>query len=189
MSVASDKLINIENYAMDEIWEKFIIPRNKDTYTHEELFSQYVPSVTIFEGVPLEKAYEFISDVHNLSAWTMSLRDPQPFKDDIYVAKEIASPTGKVYLRCIPDNNAHTIELRCNHTDPDDLWMVYKWMVVDANDVIGRPGSAFIWIVFIHEKVKDDPSLAMGYKYMYTAHSIEAGNLKSVLESRYNNNL
>lgn len=189
MCLNSDKLINIENYTMDEIWEKFIIPRNKDAYTHEELFSQYVPTVTIFEGVPLKESFEFISDIHNLSAWTMSLRDLQPFKDDIYVAKETASPTGKVYIRCISDENAHTIEFQCNHSDPDELWMVYKCTVMDANEVIGRPGSALIWIVFVHEKVKNDPSLAMGYKYMYTAHGIEAGNLKKILESRYNNNL
>ncbi len=78
-----------------------------------------------------------------------------------------------------------SISWQCNHSDPDDLWMVYKCMVVDANEVIGRPGSALIWIVFVHEKVKSDPSLVMGYKSMYTAHGIEAGNLKKILESRY----
>lgn len=185
MITMPDHLINVEKYTMAEIWERFIIPGSKDTYTHEELFSQYVPVITIFEGVPLAKAFEYISDIRNLGAWTMSLRDIQPFRGDIYVAREDASPTGKVYIRGISDAHAHTIEWQCNHSDPDDLWMVYKCMVVDANQVIGRPGSAFIWVVFVHEKVKSDPELAAGYKVMYRAHSIEAGNLKQILESRY----
>jgi hypothetical protein len=116
----------------------------------------------------------------------MSLRDPQPFKGDIYLAKEAASPTGKVYIRCIADEYAHTIEWQCNHSDAEDLWMIYKCMIVDGNQAIGRPCSAFIWVVFVHEKVKSDPSLVMGYKLMYTAHSIEAGNLKKILENLYN---
>lgn len=185
MSTALGELINVENYTMGEIWEKFIMPGTKDTYTHEELFSQSVPVITIFEGVPIEQAFAFIADIRNLSAWTMSLRDLKPFKGDIYVAREDASPTGKVYIRSISDEHAHTIEWQCNHSDPDDLWMVYKCMVVDANQVLGRPGSAFIWVVFVHEKVKSDPELAMGYKAMYRAHSIEAGNLKKILESRF----
>lgn len=189
MFIDSEKLINTENFSMDEIWEKFLIPRSKDSYTHEELFSQYIPVITIFEGVPIDKAFEFIADIHNLSAWTMSLRDPQPFRDDIYFAKEAASPTGKVYIRCIVDEKAHTIDWQCNHSDPEDLWMVYKCMLVDTEQTMGRPGSAFIWVVFVHEKVKEDPSLAMGYKLMYAAHSIEANNLKKILESIYNSNI
>lgn len=185
MSTVTEKLINVENYTMDEIWKKFITPGTKETYTHEELFSQAIPVITIFEGVPVEKAFAYIAEIRNLSAWTMSLRDLQPFRGDIYAAREDASPTGKVYIRSIADERTGTIEWQCNHSDPDDLWMVYKCMVVDANQVLGRPGSAFIWVVFVHEYVKSDPALAMGYKAMYTAHSIEAGNLKMILESRY----
>ncbi|HWH69314.1 MAG TPA: hypothetical protein VNT26_08000 [Candidatus Sulfotelmatobacter sp.] len=185
MVTATDKLINVENYAMDEIWQKFIVPGTKDTYTHEELFATAVPVITIFEGVPVDKAFAYLSDIQTLSDWTISLRELQPFRGDIYVAREDASPTGKVYIRVLANEQAHTIEWQCNHSDPDDLWMVYKCMVVDANQVLGRPGSAFIWVVFVHGKVQEDPALAAGYKMMYTAHSIEAGNLKKVLESRF----
>lgn len=189
MHIDSEKLINTENYSMDEIWEKFIIAGSKDFYTHEELFSQYIPVITIFEGVPIDKAFEFISDIRNLSAWTMALRDPQPYRDDIYLAREAASPTGKVYIRCIADEKSYTVEWQCNHNDPDDLWMVYKCMLVDTEQTMGHPGSALIWVVFVHEKVKEDPALAIGYKHMYSAHSIEANNLKKILESMYNCNI
>jgi hypothetical protein len=37
MFTDSEKLINIENYTLSEIWEKFLMPGNKDTYTDNSL--------------------------------------------------------------------------------------------------------------------------------------------------------
>lgn len=58
-------------------------------------------------------------------------------------------------------------------------------MLVDAEKAIGRKGTAFFWINFVHERVKKDPMLAMGFKMMYSAHKIEINNLKMILEERY----
>lgn len=182
-----EKLVTVENYSMRELWEKFIIPEAKDSYSHEELFSDFVPSMAIFEGVPLEAAFEFLSKTENLGLWTMSMRNVRHMRDDIYQGDEAATPTGKVFIRTLPDEAAKTIEWYAGHDNPEDLWIYYKGMLVDAEKAVGRKGTAFFWTNFVHERVKKDPMLAMGFKMMYSAHKIEINNLKIVLEERYGN--
>ncbi|CAN2040131.1 3-oxoacyl-(acyl-carrier-protein) synthase III [Candidatus Magnetomoraceae bacterium gMMP-15] len=182
-----DGLATVENYSMLELWEKFIIPGAKDTYSHDELFSDFVPSMAIFEGVPLEAVFDFLSKTENLAKWTMSMRNIRLLKDDIYQGDEAASPTGKVFVRTIAEKSSKIIEWNCSHNNPDDLWMIYKGMLVDAEKAVGRKGTAFFWSNFVHERVKNDPMLAMGFKMMYSAHKIEINNLKMILEDCYGN--
>ncbi|MBI5548869.1 MAG: 3-oxoacyl-ACP synthase III family protein [Deltaproteobacteria bacterium] len=180
-----DRLINIERYSMIELWEKHILPGTKDRYRQEELFSDFVPSMAVFEGVPLEAAYEFLSRSENMSLWTMSMRNVRPFRGDIYLADETATPTGKVYIQTLADPAAKTIGWNCGHADPEDLWIRYRGMLVDALPTLGRKGTAFFWTNFVHERVKQDRMLAMGFKAMYAAHKIEIENLKMILEDRF----
>ncbi len=180
-----DRLVNIERYSMIELWEKHILPGVKDRYRHEELFQDFVPSMAVFEGVALEDAYAFLSQSETMSLWTMSMRNVRPFKGDVYVADETATPTGKVFIQTVADPKARTIAWNCSHDNPDDLWIGYRGMLVDAQPTLGRKGTAFFWTNFVHERVRRDPMLAMGFKAMYAAHKIEIENLKMVLEDRF----
>jgi len=184
-SGAQAKLLTIENYTMEELWGRFIGPEVKETYTHDELFSDFVPSMAVFDGVPIEDAFAFLSRSENMAQWTMSMRNHRLVKDDIYEADEDATPTGKVYVRTIPNAEAQTIEWRAGHASPDDLWILYRGILTDAQAAMGRKGTAFFWTNFVHARVRDDPMLAVGFKAMYAAHKIEINNLKMILEGRY----
>lgn len=184
----ADRLVVIEKHSMATLWEKFIMPGVKDAYAHEELFSDFIPSMAVFEGVPIEGAFEFLSKTENLGRWTMTMRNIRLLKGDIYAADEDASPTGKVFVRTTADAKAKTIGWDCSHSDPDDLWMLYRGLLVDAGPALGRKGTAFMWSNFMHERVKKDPMLSMGFRAMFSAHSIEIGNLKMILEDMYKAN-
>jgi len=180
-----NKLISIENYTMEDLWGRFIGPAVKETYTHEVLFRDFVPSMAVFEGVPLKDAFSFLSVTENMAQWTMSMRNHRLLKDDIFEADEDATPTGKVYVRTIANADAQTIEWQAGHADPDDLWIYYRGILTDTEKAMGRKGTAFFWTNFVHERVKQDPMLAVGFKAMYAAHEIEINNLKMILEHKY----
>ncbi len=185
LSKIQNKLLTIENYSMEDLWGRFIGPAVKETYTHEELFSDFVPSMAVFEGVPVKNAFAFLAITENMALWTMSMRNHRLLKDDIYEADEDATPTGKVFVRTIANAEAQTIEWQAGHADPDDLWIYYRGMLTDAEAAMGRKGTAFFWTNFVHKRVREDPMLAVGFKAMYAAHEIEINNLKMILEAEY----
>jgi 3-oxoacyl-[acyl-carrier-protein] synthase III len=180
-----DKLATVENYSLQELWEKFIIPGTKNFYSHDELFSDFVPSMAIFEDVSLKDAFEFLSKTENLAKWTISMRNIRRLRDDIYQGEDTATSTGKIFIRTVVDKAAKAIEWYAGHETPDDLWIHYKGMLADAEKAVGKKGTAFFWINFVHERVKKDPMLAMGFKMMYSTHKIEINNLKMIVEELY----
>ncbi|MGC4114328.1 MAG: 3-oxoacyl-ACP synthase III family protein [Myxococcales bacterium] len=181
----ADRLVNIERYSMIDLWEKHILPGTKDRYRHEELFNDFVPSMAVFEGVPLQAAYDFLAQTENMALWTMSMRNVRPFRKDLYIADETATPTGRVYIQTLADPRAKTIGWNCSHDDPEQLWICYRGLLVDAQRTLGRPGTAFFWTNFFHERIRQDPMLSMGFKAMYAAHKVEIENLKMILEDRF----
>jgi len=181
----AERLVTVERYSMIELWEKHILPGAKDRYRHEDLFSDFVPSMAVFEGVPLEAAFEFLAKTENMALWTMSMRNLRPVRGDIWEGDEAATPTGKVFIQTVADAQAKTIAWNAGHASPDDLWISYRGMLVDAQPAMGRAGTAFFWTNFVHERVKQDPMLKMGFKAMYSAHKIEIENLKMILEERF----
>jgi hypothetical protein len=180
-----DELITVENHPMIDIWEKFIIPGAKESYSHEELFSDFIPSMAVFREVDIEDAFRFLARTENMALWTMSMRNLRPYRGDIYQGEEPATPTGKVYIRTIADPKAKTIEWQAGHSDPDDLWIVYKGMLVDARKAMGVAGTAFFWTNFAHRRIESDPKLQAGFKLMFSAHRIEIQNLKKLLEASH----
>jgi len=185
ISKIQNKLLTIENYTMEDLWGRFIGPAVKETYTHEELFSDFVPAMAVFEGVPVKDAFAFLAITENMALWTMSMRNHRLLKDDIYEADEDATPTGKVYVRTIANAEAQTIEWQAGHADPGDLWIYYRGILTDSEPAMGRKGTAFFWTNFVHKRVREDPMLAVGFKAMYAAHEIEINNLKMILEAEY----
>jgi 3-oxoacyl-[acyl-carrier-protein] synthase III len=179
------RLATIENAPLPELLAKHVLPRAKERLRADELFHDFVPAWAVFEGVPRAAAFAYLADTAHMAEWTMSMRNLRRLPGDVYVGDEEATPTGRVYVRTIADERAGTIEWRCSHTDPEDLWIVYKGVLVDAAEAFGRPGSALVWINFVHERVRRDPALAAGFRLMHAAHMVEIGNLKLILEARH----
>jgi hypothetical protein len=179
------KLINIRRMPMGEIWEKFFIPGTKDYYSHEELFSDFVPCYAVFEGVPLEDAFEYISKTENLVEWCATLKSARLLKGDIYEMEETVSQTGKAYIQTVANKVTKTIEWYVGHESPDNLWIYYFGLMADAQKALGRRGTAFIWVNFAHDSFKKDAQIAHLIKHMRSAHNFEINNLKMILEYRY----
>ncbi len=175
-------LVTIENYSMLELWEKFIIPNTKDEVPTDQIFCDFVPSMAVFERVPLQDAYDFIANTYNMNRWTLSMRRLEEIEPGLFQGDEDATPTGKIFIRAEHDPQNHLITWRCGHESPQDLWIVYKGFLVDAMPSLGRPGTAFFWTNFVHQRVKEDPQLRFGFKCMYAAHALEMANLKAILE-------
>lgn len=104
------ELVTVENYSMEKIWGRFIGPGSKDFYSHEELFSDFVPTMAVFERVQLKDAFQFLSQTETMALWTMSMRNLRLLRDDIYEGDEDATPTGKVYIRTVADAASNGIE-------------------------------------------------------------------------------
>ena len=185
MATDEKKLITIENYPMDEIWQKFIMAGAKESYTHDELFSVFVPVYAIFERVPLKDAFGFLANTENMALWTMSMRNLRLVRDDIYEGDEAATPTGKVFIRTVANEAANTIEWYAGHESPDGMWIYYQGMLADGQIALGRDCTTFFWTNFVHERVRKDRMLVMGFKLMRSAHMIEINNMKMILEEKY----
>lgn len=181
----AEQIITIENYSISELWRRHILPGARSSYKADELFSDFIPAMAIFENVSIDKAFTYIADITNMEKWTMSIRNLRLVSDDIYQGDEATTPTGKVFIRCIADKNAYTVGWQAGHENADDLWIYYKGILIDSELAFGRPGSAFFWSNFVHERVKSDPALSKGFEVMFSAHKIEINNLKILLESEY----
>ena len=168
------KLVTIENYPMDQIWQNFIMKGSKDTYSHDELFSVFVPVHAVFERVPLKDAFEYLANTENMVEWTMSMRNLRHLRDDIYEGEEAATPTGKVFIRTVANREANTIEWYAGHENPDDMWIYYQGMLADGQVALGKDCTTFLWTNFVPERIRQDRLLVMGFKLMHSAHTIES---------------
>jgi hypothetical protein len=73
----------------------------------------------------------------------------------------------------------------CGHDSPEDLWLWYRGILIDAQGALGRPGTALIGSNFWHERAKGHPVYKDAFRLLFSAHRLEILNLKRVLEARY----
>jgi hypothetical protein len=148
----------------------------------------YVPYVP---GVTVDQAWEYIQDIRNLEDWTMSVRNLQPMGTldgrTRYVAEERLPPGGNIYFLEEKDPVSRTVDWWVGH-DPEDIWMRYYMRVLDAEEVIGKPGVVITWVNFGHENFKRNPDLQQGFLMMKIAHGLERDNLAQVLAYRAEGN-
>lgn len=180
-----DKLVSIDRFTVPEMFERFIVPGTRPSYDAAELFADLIPCWAVFEGVSCDDAFAYLSVTENLQDWTLSVRNLRLVRGEVYRGEEVASPTGQVFVRTLADKAARTIGWDCGHTDPDDLWLWYRGLLIDANGALGRPGTAMLWTNFVHERVRSNPVYRAGFQHLYSAHSLEIRNLKAVLEDRF----
>ncbi len=144
----------------------------------------YVPYIP---GVTVEQAWQYIQDIRNLEDWTMSVRNLQPMGTwegrTRYVAEERLPPGGNIYFLEEKNPESHTVDWWVGHS-PEDIWMRYYMRVLDAEEVIGKPGVVITWVNFGHENFKRNPDLQQGFLMMKVAHGLERDNLSQVLAYR-----
>lgn len=180
-----NRLVRIERFSVQQMMEDHILPHVGLSSDVQKLCEGFIPTMTVFEGVPIEDAFDYLARTETLGDWTLSLRNIRPFRGDVFVGDEEASPTGKVYVRTVADRRSHAVGWDCGHQDADDLWILYRGMLVDAEPAFGRAGTACFWTNFVHERTKSDPVYARGFEMMFAVHRLEMSNLKHILEFVY----
>jgi len=117
----------------------------------------------------------------------MSVRNVQPFGDlngrPRYVADEHLPPGGNIYFLEEEDPSSRTVDWWVGH-DPENNWMRYTIRVLDAEDVMGKPGVVLTWVNFGHANFQADPVLQQGFLMMEIAHGFERDNLSAILQWR-----
>jgi len=180
-----ERIITIENTSRDEIWS-LIKARTKDYYAHGEIFGNFC-NVNQYINVPVDLAYDYLSNIENLEEWTFSVRSLKPVGGGLYEGIEAIVENTKIYIRadCYPESRV--IDWPCAWDQNEDLWMFYATRLVDAKHALGTDGTVLIWTNFRHQNYINGPrpELIEGWNYMQVIHGLEANNLRIILENKY----
>lgn len=179
-------LVSVDTYPEPQLWE-IIEAGFTDGFTWEEAYGTYVDVNAYVPGVNVEDAWEYVHDIHHLEEWTISVRNLAPMADldgrTRYSAFEAMPGGGDIYFLEEKDHETHTVDWWVGHS-PEDIWMRYYVRVLDAEEVLGRPGIVLTWVNFGHANFDRDPNLKMGFLAMKIAHAIERDNLGKILQWR-----
>ncbi|HEY3354689.1 MAG TPA: hypothetical protein VGQ83_15660 [Polyangia bacterium] len=158
-----------------------------DQLTWEDAYTSYVDVHGYVPNVTADFAWNYVQDIYNLQEWTISVRNVQPMSDwqgrTRYAATEAMPPGGYDYFLERKDPESRTIDWWVGKA-PEDIWMRYSIRIVDAQEVLGKPGIVITWVNFGHEKFLLDPMLHQGFLMMKIAHGIERDNLGKILQWR-----
>lgn len=182
------ELCNIDKFSAKELWEDYIKPGHSETISWGRAHGQYVNVHGFAEGVPTDKAYEYIQEIVNLEEWTMSVRNVRPMPDlqgrKRYQAEDSLAPGGTIYFLENKVPETKLVEWWVGHS-PEDIWMYYCMRVLDGQEIMGRPGSVITWVNFSHANFARNEMLSKGFTLMPVAHGIERDNLLKILVHKF----
>src|ERR1700704_2539963 len=103
-----------------------------------QVFGQYC-TVNDYVDCPPDELFEYLSDTRSLEEWTYTLRDFTP-TDEPWLW-----PATEIYTRTVANAQARTVDYHCAWDQGKHLWMIYVMRVLDAQVVLGKPGSVVLW--------------------------------------------
>lgn len=182
------ELVNSDKYNAVDLMQGFVKPGRIERLGWDEAHSEFVNVHGFAENVPIEKAWDYISDIRTLEEWTMSVRNIRPMPDlngrKRYQSEDILAPGGEIYFLENKIPESRTVEWWVGH-HPEDIWMYYCMRVLDGELIMGRPGSVVTWVNFAHANFQRHEMLAKGFRLMPIAHGIERDNLMKILVHRF----
>lgn len=158
-----------------------------DEVAWEDAYGEFVDVHTYIPDVTVDQAWAYLESIYNLPEWTMSVREVERI-DDLngmvrYRATENLPPYGSIYFLEEKHPEKHMIDWWVGHT-PDYIWMRYSMRILDAEEVMGKPGVVFTWVNFGHDNFWSDPVLNQGFLQMKPAHALEQQNFVKILQYR-----
>lgn len=173
----------------------------KPSYSHGEIFGQQC-IVSEFIEAPIDLVYEYGANPYSLEEFTATLRKVEHLGDGLYRGLDVLAPDTYIYIKMATFAEPKVIDCLCAWDQPHELWMRYNWRLYDGMDVLGKPGTLLVWSNFRHRYYdRDSPAPAyvaeprartdrmwVGdfWNLFYAAHSMEARNIKLILEHRVN---
>jgi hypothetical protein len=188
-------LVRCENTGRDEILAK-IYSMTTPVYSAEEIDGRFC---TIQEHIscPVAEVYDYLTDVHHLDEWTLSTRSFTPTgTEGLFVGRDTLADDTTIHVRVDADPRARTVDYHAAWDQGRHLWMVYLIRLVDAEVVLGRPGTVLIWTNCRHPNYDhnpypetvphpDRPWVGDLWPMFRAAHLLELRNLKAILEHRH----
>jgi hypothetical protein len=199
---AIDGLIRSETTSPQDCFDT-MVKLTKPSYTHEEIFGQYC-SLGEYIDVPYDVVFEYCANVHSLEEWTFSVRDLKHVGGGLYRGREAIQPNTEIFIRADvlkgPDHGV--VFYPCAWDQGYELWMRYYFTIIDATRTLRRPGTVVLWTNCKHpyyDRATTDvpPYIAEGrartdrywvgdiWPNFDAIHRIETGNLKRILEYRF----
>jgi hypothetical protein len=195
MSLADiPNLVRYENTSLDAIFAR-CADMTHAVYPHEQVYGEFC-TVQDYIDCPPEDVFEYLSNVHNLDEYTVSTRDFKPTgTPGLYVGWDKLAEDTKIYMRLTPNREALTLDYHCAWDQGDELWMIYLFRIVPAQQVLNKPGSVVIWTNCCHPNYDknpypelapspDRPWVGEFWPLFYAGHRLELTNLKTILEYR-----
>ena len=201
MTISSDLLeidgvMRVETQSLEELQFK-TMELTHTVYPHDELYGEFC-AIQSYIAVPPKDLFHYMKHIESLNEWTYSTRFYTPPNEN-GVYKGVDAVGGKdtpIYGKVIANEEAMTVDYHCAWDQGDELWMIYLNRIVDAQAVLGKPGSVVFWQNCHHKNYDTNPYPHLGpqdrpwvgeyWDFFYAGHTIELQNLKAIVEHRYN---
>lgn len=183
-----------------EITAPMFMAKMRSVYPHHEVFGEYC-TVSDYIDCPPDELFEYLADTRSLEEWTYTLRDFTPADEPgLWIAYDRLLPDTKIFTRTVADATARTVDYHCAWDQGTHLWMIYLMRVIDAQLVLGKPGSVVLWTNCRHPFYQKNPYPEVApagrtgwvgdfWDLFGAGHGLELNNLKALAEYRHRHGL
>ncbi|MFW0791591.1 SRPBCC family protein [Gordonia sp. CPCC 205333] len=194
-----DGVIRVETHSRADNTYR-VVDMIRSVYPHNQIYGDFC-TVQGYADVPPRELYEWLSRTQSLDEWTYSTRGLEETDEpDLWVGHDKLNPDTKLFVRTIANADAMTVDYHCAWDQGTDLWMIYLMRVVDAQVVLGKPGSVVLWTNCHHPYYDDNPYPDTApadreewvgdlWDVFWAGHQIELDNLIRIAEYRHRNDL
>ncbi|MBO0865642.1 MAG: SRPBCC family protein, partial [Mycobacterium sp.] len=117
----------------------------RSVYPHDEVFGRYCTVSDYIDCRP-DELFGYLADTRSLEEWTYTLRGFTPTDEPgLWLAYDRLLPETKIYTRTVVNAEARTVDYHCAWDQGTHLWMIYLMRVLDAQEVLDKPGSVVLW--------------------------------------------
>ncbi|WP_263166813.1 SRPBCC family protein [Streptomyces sp. SCSIO ZS0520] len=167
----------------------------RTAYPHEEVYGDYC-TIQQYIDCPPEDVFDYLSDINSLDEYSVSTRAFEPAGEPgLFVGWDTLAENTRIYMRLKPNREALTLDYHCAWDQGEELWMIYLFRIVPAEQVLGKPGSVVLWTNCHHPNYDKNPYPELSpdperiwvgdlWPLFYAGHRIELENLKRILEYR-----
>lgn len=192
-------VVRIETHPKEEVIPQ-IVAATHAVYPHDEVYGRFC-TIQDYVAAPPRELYSYLADVRSLEEWTYTTRDLEPMGEPgLWLGADRLAAGTRIYLRAVTNPDAMTVDYHCAWDQGADLWMIYLMRVIDAQLVLGKPGSVLTWTNCRHPNYDRNPypeTAPAGrpewvgdfWDLFYAGHLLELRNLKAIAESRHANGL
>ncbi len=191
-----DGVIRIETHGRTENTFR-VVDMIRSVYPHNQIYGDFC-TVNGYVDAPPRELYEWLSHTRSLEEWTYSSRglEPSPDDPDLYIGYDKLNPQTEFFVRTVANPEAMTVDYHCAWDQGGDLWMIYLMRVVDAQTVLGKPGSVVLWTNCHHPYYDSNPYPETApadreewvgdlWDMFWAGHQIELDNLTRIAEHRH----